>query len=65
MKIYTLPSKDQAAGYEWQYWYDRSSACWYAGRFDPDGNQLDEECMFCYRKDEILKCIEIEEGGVK
>ena len=51
MKIYRLPG-----GIE--YWYDRSTRCWYAAPYDAEGNQL-EATVDAYTKEGILRVIKI------
>lgn len=40
-----------------QYWYDRAFRCWFAARFDCEGNQVGE-CVDAYTKAEIVQLIE-------
>lgn len=51
MKIYT---KD-----DWQYWYDRSYRCWFAARYDLQGNQLGDS-IFAYSKKQLELYIDME-----
>lgn len=37
-----------------QYWYDRSTRCWWAAEFDADGNQ-EGDAVHAYTKDEITR----------
>jgi len=36
----------------WEYWYDSSTRCWWAARFDAEGNQINE-AINAYTKAEI------------
>lgn len=48
MKIYQLR--------DWEYWYDRSTRCWWAARLDASGYQIGE-AINAYTKAEILQLI--------
>lgn len=50
MKIYKIE--------DWEYWYDRSamSKCWWAARFDAEGNQTND-AIHAYSKDDIVNAI--------
>lgn len=51
MKIYNIGN--------WEYWYDRSTRCWWAGEFI-NGVQVGES-LNSYRKKEIIEYIKIEQ----
>lgn len=50
MKIYNIGN--------WEYWYDRSTKCWWAGKFI-NGVQVGES-LNSYRKKEIIEYIKME-----
>lgn len=37
----------------WQYWYDHSTRCWWAAKFDKDGNQVGD-AIHAARKWEVV-----------
>ena len=45
---------------QWQYWYDRSTRCWWAATFDSEGNQTCP-AIDAYTKAEIIQSIKIQE----
>lgn len=53
MKIHTIRIGDRT----FEYWYDRSTRCWWAAEFGDDLNQIGD-AQHAYSKDEILQQID-------
>lgn len=53
MKIHHHKSPN---GVRYQYWYDRSTRCWWAIQTDAEGNQVND-AVDAYTKTEIIRAI--------
>ena len=44
----------------YEYWYDRSTRCWYCAKFDKEGNKIGD-ASGAYTKPEIITIIDSKE----
>lgn len=59
MKIHVIID----GAYQWNYWHDKSTRCWWCAKYNSIGNQVGY-AQHAYTKPEIIAIINAERAGL-